>query len=162
VSDSKRSVRDTHSSKGTPGVKIPVESPIRAGTPVERTKIVGTKKEDPPAGHAPRAELSPRAVALERPPAGLAPSQEVSSMGERSKASAEVSTRMRASAPAEPKIEEPPAIGPSDQEIAGVNSEEEVAALVSETISLLAAAEARAKQPPASSIPLPGLAPLTR
>src|SRR5262249_4288622 len=144
VSDSKRSVRDTHSSKGTPGVKIPVESPIRAGTPVERTKIVGTKKEDPPAGHAPRAELSPRAVAVERPPAGLAPSQEVSSRGERPRGRGKASTPMRAaSAPAEPKIEEPPVIGSSDQEIAGVNSEEEVAALVSETISLLAAAEAR-------------------
>ncbi len=159
VSDSKRPVADTYSSKGAPSVKFPAESPIRASTPVRPAAIVGTKKEDPSAGHAPRVEVTPRAIVVEPPPAGPAPSQEVFSVSQRSKAPTEVSTPVKASAPAEPKTEEPPATGSSDQETAGVSSEAEVAALVSETISLLAAAEAKAKQSPVRSIPPAGAAP---
>jgi periplasmic protein TonB len=158
VSDSKRPVADTYSSKATPSVKFPAESPIRASTPVRPAAIVGTKKEDPPAGHTPAVEVTPRAIVVEPPLAGPAPSQEVFSLSQTTKAPTEVSTPVKASAPAELKIEEPPATGSSDQEPAGVSSEAEVAALVSETISLLAAAEAKAKQSPVRSIPPAGAA----
>jgi periplasmic protein TonB len=157
VSDTKRPVADTHSSKGTPSVKFPAET----NTPIHPAAIVGTKKEDPPAVQAPAAEVTPRAIVIEPPPAGPAPSQEVFSVSQRSKAPTEVSTPVKASAPAEPKIEEPPAAGSSDQETAGVSSEAEVAALVSETISLLAAAEAKAKQSPVRSVPPGSAAPPT-
>jgi periplasmic protein TonB len=161
VSDSRRPVADTYSSKGAPSVKFPAEGPIRESTPVGPAAIVGTKKEDPPAGHAPAVEVTPRAIVVEPPPAGPAPSQEVFSLSQRTKAPTEVSTPAKASAPAELKIEEPPATGSSDQETAGVSSEAEVAALVSETISLLATVEAKAKQSPVRSIPPAGAAPPT-